>query len=102
MLTQEELRKKVFELPDLFKIHMQNKKWWRAKHCYDTAVLISVFAEMSEDDKKALFGTKAYMEEREEPKEGLFQEDEVNRAYIECIRLNQTREREDHRPGRKK
>lgn len=102
MLTVEEIRKKIFELPDLFHIHYKNKKWWQAKHCYDTAVAVSVFIELSDKEQIELFGNRAYREEYESLTSGLFNEIEVDKVYLECIKVNQTRENEDFRKFQKK
>jgi len=96
MLTREEMRDKLFELPALFKHFYSAKDWPRAKHAYDTAVTVAVFAEMDEEDMIKLFGSRPYV--NGEVTSGLFNETYVQKAYRECIRKNQTYENKRY-PG---
>ncbi len=96
MLTAQEIREKVFKLPEKFEGHYRNKEWSQAKAAYNTALTVSVFAEFSEKDKIALFGNKPYKEEYEEMIDGMFRERMVQRTYLECIKRNQTQENETY------
>lgn len=58
MLKEKELLDKLHELSQLFKVHMRNKDYSRAKHCYDTAVTVAVFMEISEERRRELFGER--------------------------------------------
>lgn len=92
MLKTEEIRKKVYLQADMFRHYYRNKEYARAKAAYDTARTVSVFCEMEETDMKALFGDRPYIGEDEKAKEGAFKEEEVQKAYMECIRQNKTYE----------
>lgn len=97
MLTDEQTRKKIFEQPALFEHHYHNKEWPQAKYIYDTTQRIAVFIELGVKDMMELFGEKAYTDD-DNPKDGLFKDEYVSNVYLECIRRNQTYEREK-RPG---
>lgn len=93
MLSAEEIREKIFRKAEDFRKHFCEKKWSQAKHDYDTASSMAVFMELEEDDMAALFGSRPYLEDdREEAADGLFREAEVEKAYWECIKRNQTYE----------
>lgn len=93
MLSAEQIREKIFRKAEDFKQHYYEKKWSQAKYDYDTASSIAVFIELSEADMVELFGGRPYLEDNgEEPVDGLFREAEVEKAYDECIKRNQTYE----------
>lgn len=78
---------------------MDQKDYPRAKHCYDTAVTISVFLELDEEKQLELFGERG--ERGAIIRQGLFPEESVQKAYRECIRKNLTRENSTYRPLQK-
>lgn len=94
MLDQQKILDKLYNLSHIFRSHYKNKKYAQAKKCYDTAITVAVFCEISELDRIKLFGNRPYKEDEEELEEGLFCEEEVQKAYWECIKQNQTREYE--------
>ena len=89
MLKEKELLDKLYELPERFKAYMDNKDYPRAKHCYDTAVTAAVFMEIDEERSLELFGERGECGVILRP--GLFPEESVQKAYLECIKSNQTR-----------
>lgn len=89
MRTAEQIREEIFRQAELFGEHYRKREYVRAKYAYDAARTMSVFADLDEDDKVKLFGSRAYRDD-EPPTEGLFHEEEVSKVYLECIRANQT------------
>lgn len=100
MLEGKRILEKLHLLADEFKVHMRNREYSRAKSCYDTAVAVTVFLEMKEDIKQELFGERG--ERGVVIKKGLFPEDQVIKAYGECIKRNQTREYQQYQPLKQK
>lgn len=82
MLDGRAIEQKLYNLAGKFKIHMGAKRYPQAKHCYDKAREVAVFVELEEDKMRELFG------ERKEKgiivKEGLFKEEQVQKAYFQC------------------
>lgn len=113
MLTTEQIRDKIFELPFSFDNHYRNavslpkghpekiRYFQMAKKVYNDAVTLSVFVDLSKSDKIRLFGNRAYKEDYEELEDGLFQESAVDRACLECILAKQTEDEEDYRRVKK-
>jgi len=99
MITKaEDARHKLWEMSASFRAYMRQKKYSQAKHCYDVARNVSVFLEMSEDDMVSLFGSRG---EPDKPIVGMFPEEEVQKAYRECIRSNLTNENRKYEPIKK-
>lgn len=96
MLEGKEILDKLCLLAGEFSVHMRNREYYRAKHCYDTAVTVAVFLEMEEETKMELFGERG--ERGAVVRKGLFPEDQVIKAYGECIKRSQTREYGQYRP----
>lgn len=94
MLTAEQARKKVYELGEYFNHYYRQGEWWRAKHAYDTATTITVFMEFPLEDRIALYGNRAYKDYDDPQTTGLFSEEKLLKAQLECIKRNQTTERE--------
>lgn len=91
MLTAEQIREKIFQRAEDFRENIRQKNWSGAKYAYFSASTIAVFVELSDADKAALFGNRAYREDEQDTIEpGLFDEDSVMRAYDECIKANRT------------
>lgn len=90
MLTERQIRNKLYEYAEQFRGAYQRKEWARAKSLYITAQRTAVFLELQERDLAELFGNRAYKDEREELVDGLFPEYEVERASWECIRIHKT------------
>lgn len=90
MLTERQIRNKLYEYADQFRGAYMRKEWARAKSLYVTAQRIAVFLELPEQDLSELFGNRAYKDDREELTDGLFPEREVERASWECVRIHKT------------
>ena len=50
MMEVDRIRKKLFDLPVLFKHYFRNKEYSKAKSIYDTARTVALFLEMEEKD----------------------------------------------------
>ena len=77
------------------KFHEQydQKDYLSAMWTYNEALVIAVFLKLNEEDMKEIFGNRSYVDEhKEERKEGLFQETQVEYARLWCIRNNKTRQ----------
>lgn len=99
MLTAEQIRDKIYRRAEEFQRYIADKKWSNAKYAYSSASAMAVFMELGESDMAVLFGNRAYREDDKDPVErGLFDEDLVYKAYMECIRQNTTYEIEPY-PG---
>lgn len=83
------VKNKLWELSASFHNYVRQKEWGKAKYCYDTARTVALFMELSEQELIELFGSR---EVPDKPIQGLFPEEYVQRAYLECIRKNQTSE----------
>ena len=97
MLTEEQIRDKLFELPISFTVYYKNKEYGKAKRCYDIARMVAAFVELTEADCITLFGNRAYKDDRDELTDGLFREEQVDKVVEICIRRGQTYDREDFR-----
>ncbi|MDE7247766.1 MAG: hypothetical protein K2N43_07750 [Lachnospiraceae bacterium] len=90
MLTEREIRDKLHEYAAQFNLSYLNKEWARAKLLYFRAQTVATFLEMPETDLAELFGNRPYKEDWEPLEPGLFQEDRVEKASWECVRINET------------
>lgn len=90
MIKEAEIRKKLYEQADMFEHYFRNKEYAAAKMAYFRAQTVAIFLEMSEDELSELFGNRAYKDDREDLRDGLFSEEKVEKASWECIRINQT------------
>lgn len=90
MLTERQIRNKLYEYADQFHGAYLRKEWARAKSIYVTAQRIAVFLELPEQDLAELFGNRAYKDDSEDLVDGLFPEREVERASWECVRIHKT------------
>lgn len=90
MLNERQVRNKLYESAERFIQLCRNKNWAAAKFTYLRAQAVAVFMELPEADMIELFGNRAYKEDREELKDGLFPESMVEKASWECIRRNTT------------
>lgn len=83
MLTEREIVKKLYETAEQFRSHMKAHRYQQAKHCYETAVNVSVFVELDEKESQRLFGVQ---EERGVIiQDGKFGIEEVIRMYEKNI-----------------
>lgn len=96
MLDNKTFMDKLYKLPETFLCKMKSKDYSGAKHCYDTARTVAVFAELDASVKTELFGERG--EHGAIIKQGLFPEEQVQRAYLECIKRNETYENQKY-PG---
>ncbi|MCM1039824.1 MAG: hypothetical protein NC434_10920 [Ruminococcus sp.] len=90
MLNNKKLIDKLYDLPQKFRMYMNNKDYPRAKHCYDTAVTVALFMELDADWMTELFGERG--ERGVIIQQGLFPEEKVQKAYMECIKKDETHE----------
>lgn len=90
MLTEREVINKLQEYAEQFKLCYRRKEWARAKLLYFRAQAVATFLELPEKSLIELFGNRPYKEDWEELKSGLFPENMVERASLECIRINKT------------
>lgn len=90
MLNERQVRNKLYEYAERFVQLCRNKEWPAAKFTYFRAQAVAVFMEFPEKDMIELFGNRAYKEDHEELKDGIFPEAMVSRAAWECIRINTT------------
>lgn len=86
---------KLWELAASFRVYMRQKKYSQAKHCYEVARNVSIFMELPEEEMINLFGSR---EEPDKPIIGMFSEEEVQKAYQECIKRNLTTENRRYEP----
>lgn len=99
MLTEKDLKDKLILYAETFQEHMKNKEYVCAKRCYDTAVTVSVFTQLDDEFNKELFGERG--ERGVILYQGLFREDQVLKAYEQCIKSHQTFEYETYHPLQK-
>ncbi|MCM1387833.1 MAG: hypothetical protein NC231_10925 [Bacillus sp. (in: Bacteria)] len=90
MLNSDEVLMKIYELPQVFNRSMANKDYPQAKCCYDTARTVALFMELDEEQMKGLFGERG--ERGAIIRTGLFSEEKVQKAYLECIKKDMTYE----------
>lgn len=84
MLTSEQIVDRLRGLPDVFEQAMKDKKYYKAKYCYNTAVTVACFIELDNEVREELFGVHGDV--NEEVKEGRFVDKWVCKAYEECIK----------------
>lgn len=80
MLATNEIERDLYDLAEQFRMHIRNKEYAQAKHCYDTALTVSMFIRMDPEKCLELFGSR----QQEPPVEGLFREQDVQKAVYEC------------------
>lgn len=90
MLTERQIKDKLYEYAGQFRGACMRKEWFRAKLLYFTAQRVATFLEFPEQELAELFGNRPYKDDREELEDGLFPEYEVERASWECIRIHKT------------
>lgn len=90
MLNERQTRNKLHESAERFTQLCRNRNWAAAKYTYFRARTVAVFLELPEEDMIELFGNRAYKDDREELQDGLFPESMVEKASLECIRMNVT------------
>lgn len=83
MLDRMQTVDKLYILAGEFDLHMKNKEYQRAKHCYETAREVSVFMELDRENMDVLFGERG--EKGVILRNGLFREDKVQEAYYETV-----------------
>lgn len=90
MLTEKEVKDKLNRYAEQFQIRIRRKEWAAAKMLHFKAQAVATFLEFPEAELAALFGNRAYREDWEPLKDGIFPEQEVERASWECIRIGRT------------
>ena len=89
MLTQEEIIQKLYDSGKAFDKAMARKMYAKAKNIYDTAERVALFVEVPQEHMRALFQNQSDSEERNaKPEWGVFDQDDVKKAYAECIKQN--------------
>ena len=90
MLTQEEIIKKLYDSAKAFEDAFRKKQYARAKNIYDTAERVAVFVDIPPTHMQMLFMSQGDSEDKgTSTKWGAFNQDEVRKAYEECIKENQ-------------
>lgn len=90
MLTEQEVKDKLYDYADQFRIRCQRKEWAAAKMLYFRAQTVATFLQLTDAELAVLFGNRAYKEDWEPLKDGVFPEKEVERVGWECIRMHKT------------
>lgn len=88
------------EQADIFKVHMRNGEYSQAKACYDHVRSIMVSMHAEQELMLEFFGERG--ERGLILKEGLFNEEQVQKAYLECILKEDACEDKRHKPMRGK
>lgn len=86
MISEAEIEEKLRDLASSFYVHFWNKKYAQAKHCYDKAVTITTFLDLPIKFRIELFGNRSYVDDEKEIKDGLFREEDVQKAYLHYIK----------------
>ncbi len=94
MLDSVALLEKLYELPQMFNVSMTNKDYPSAKRCYDTARTVALFMNLDEKQMRELFGERG--ERGVIIQAGLFPEEKVQKAYLECIKKDITYENQKY------
>lgn len=101
MLTERQIRNKLYEYAEMFSGACMRKEWARAKLLYFRAQTVATFLEMPEQDLAELFGNRPYKDDNEDFVDGLFPEERVERASWECVRIHETYDELHLRPNTK-
>lgn len=91
MMTEAEAEEKLRDLARSFYVHFWNKKYAQAKHCYDKAVAIATFLDLPIKFRMELFGNRPYVDDEKDVKDGLFREEDVQKAYLQYIKTEEER-----------
>lgn len=91
MMTEAEVEARLKEMAESFMVHFRNKKYVEAKHCYDSAITIATFLDLSIPFRMELFGNRPYVDDDKELEPGLFIEEYVQKAYWKCIQTEKER-----------
>lgn len=83
LLSGKALLDKLYNQPELFEHYMRNKMWSDAKACYDTTRDVLLFLQADEEMLHEFFGERG--ERGVILREGLFPEDEVQKAFYEAV-----------------
>ena len=91
MLTQEEIRDKLYQSAQQFRDTYMAKQYARAKNIYDTAERVALFVDLPMDDRRKLFMSQNNSDDKDaKPIWGAFNQDMVRDAYMQCIKAGQT------------
>ena len=91
MLTQEEIRDKLYQSAQQFRDAYMAKQYARAKNIYDTAERVALFVNLPMEDRRKLFMSQTESDNKDEkPEWGAFDQDWVRDAYMQCIKANKT------------
>lgn len=81
MLSEKEIRDKLYDQPAMFRHHMSRKNYLNAALCADWAQMTAHFIGLDEKSRTELFGDR----QPDEPIEGLLKEDEHIKASWWCV-----------------
>ena len=91
MLTQEEIRDKLYQSAQQFRDAYMAKQYARAKNIYDTAERVALFVDLPMEDRRKLFMSQNNSDDKDaKPIWGAFNQDMVRDAYMQCIKAGQT------------
>lgn len=91
MLTQEEIRDKLYQSAQQFRDAYMAKQYARAKNIYDTAERVALFVNLPMEDRRKLFMSQTESDNKDaKPEWGAFDQDWVRDAYMQCIKANKT------------
>lgn len=96
MLQGKQLIDKLYEQPKLFKEFMKNRQYSMAKMCRDGVCTVLLFLEAGEEMMQEFFGERG--ERGVFLRKGLFDEEQVQKAYWECIHKGDTYENKKYEP----
>ncbi len=96
MLQGQQILDKLHEQPELFKEFMKKKQYAAAKMCRDRVCTVLLFLEADEETMVEFFGERG--DRGVFLREGLFDEEQVQKAYLECIRKGETYENKRYQP----
>lgn len=99
MIHTQYIAQKMNRQAEQFKEKMAQQEYAAAKHCYDTMITLVTFLELPDSVKMEFFGNRAYVEDEHKREDGLFPEEQVQKAYRECaVKRNLGREMQPYRP----
>lgn len=81
MLSEKEIRDKLYDQAGIFKHHIRRQDYLAAALCADWAAMVALFVGLDEKNMAELFGDR----QPEEPIEGLIEEEWRIKAEWWCI-----------------
>lgn len=93
MLTEKQIRAKLYNQAERFNKFYIEKRWSQAKYCYDTAERVALFLEVDDEIRWKLFGGSEDYEE-----DPLFDHNKVCKVYEECCVKRDLSRQDEERP----